>query len=170
MATLMRIVGTLLSGAAGILMYDLAVRDALVMKFGPLLLLLGALVVAGWLLGLLMHSWRALLAAPVAFVAGFIAAAPLRANGFATPFASGSSSGQIADLAGGSTFFAMAFLLTLLCCLLELSVALGTTRGIRIERMSAWRRARQRAAVWQAQSELARSHRTSETSRELAHA
>lgn len=174
MKTLARIVGTLLAVATGVIMYDLAVREGLVMQFGWLLVLLGAQFAAGWLLGLLMHSWRTLIAVPAAFAAGFIVAEPLRANdlmpyGISTQFATSTQSDQVTALAGGNFVLATAFLLAFLCCLLVLGVALGTTRGICIERHNAWLRAQARAALLHSRAAQQSAARTA-ASRELAHA
>ncbi|HEX6817656.1 MAG TPA: hypothetical protein VF120_04720 [Ktedonobacterales bacterium] len=145
MKTLMRIVGTVLAAATGVIIYDLGVRDGFVMQLGSLLLLLIAQFGAGWLLGVLMRSWRTLLAVPFAFVLGFLGADPLRAAGIGTEIATAGSPDQFSSLAGGNVMLATVFMLALLCCLLALGTATGTTRGIRIERRRAWRRARARA-------------------------
>lgn len=169
MKTLMRIVGTLLAVATGVVIYDLAVREGLVMQFGWLLLLLGAQFVAGALLGLLMHSWRTLVAVPAAFVTGFVFSEPLRANGIGTQLAASAHSHQVAALAGGNFVLAIAILLAFLSCVLVLGIALGTTRGIRIERHHAWLRAQARAALLRARV-AQESASVTASPRELAHA
>jgi hypothetical protein len=120
--------------AGGIIVYDLAVREALIGETLPLLLLLTLQVLLGGVVGELMRSWRAVAIGPLAFIAGFLAAAPLQSTGPIPSVPATDASTAISALAGGSLVLGTIFVLALLACLLAVGIAIGATRGIRLQR------------------------------------
>jgi hypothetical protein len=131
MNTLKRIAGTVLVLGAGITIYELAVQASLIGQTLPLLLILAAQLQVGNLTGALMCSWRALAIAPLTFVAGFLAAAQPQVHDLLPSISPSDGTAYVASLAGGSAALGLVFVLTLLCSLLALGTAIGTTRGIR---------------------------------------
>ncbi len=141
MNTLRRMLGTALLLVGGIVVYDLAVQDALIAQTLPLLLILASQALLGGFTGALMRSWRAVAVAPASFAAGFLAAAPLQTNGLIPGIPTSGDSAALSGLAGGSLLLGTIFVLTLLCGLLAVGSAIGTTRGIRRAKQATWRRA-----------------------------
>jgi hypothetical protein len=134
MKALRRIIGAVLVVAAGVIVYDFGLRDSVIGQTLPLLLLLGGQVLVGVLVGQLVRSWSAIAVGPVAFVAVYLAAALLPSTGpLAGILLVAGDDTTVGELAGGSAVLGTIFLLTLLCSLLALGIAIGTTRGIRLQ-------------------------------------
>jgi hypothetical protein len=143
MKALRRIVGAALVIAVGVIIYDFGLRDGVMGQTLPLLLLLGGQVLVGVLVGQLVRSWSAVVVGPVAFVAVYLAAALLPSTGpMAGILLVASGDTTSGELAGGSPVLGTVFLLTMLCSLLALGIAIGTTRGIRLQRRATSRRVR----------------------------
>jgi hypothetical protein len=146
MNSILRLVGVALAATLGVLVYDLAMPDALVKDVFLLLVVLAAQLLVGWASGMLVRSWWSLVVVPGSFVIGFMLLAPQAAvsgilkSAMETPAAST----QFATIAGGVYWLAVVFVLALLCSLATLGAAVGTRRGIGIEKRTRarWQRRR----------------------------